>query len=112
MGSSSPPRGGRRELGAAPERPSPRVAVHPPRPDPMMNPRPAPRTVLCRRLTALVAVLVGALGIALWSAGAASAHAELLGVTPADGSVVQDPPATVEVRFSEAISLTGGSARV
>ena len=78
----------------------------------MINPRPAPRTVLCRRLAALVAVLVGALGIALWSAGAASAHAELLGVTPADGSVVQDTPATVEVRFSEAISLTGGSARV
>src|SRR4051794_14550431 len=102
MGSSSPPRGGQRELGAAPERPSPRVAVHPPRPDPMMNPRPA-HTVLCRRLAALVAVLVGALGIALWSAGAASAHAELLGVTPADGSVVQVTPATVEVRFSEAI---------
>ncbi len=78
----------------------------------MTNPRPASRTALRRRLAAIVAVLIGALGVALWSAGAASAHAELLAVTPADGSVVQDAPATVEVRFSEAVSLTGGSARV
>jgi copper transport protein len=63
-------------------------------------------------VAALVAVLVGALGMVLWSAGVASAHAELLGVTPADGSVVQDTPAAVEVRFSEAVSLAGGSARV
>ena len=76
----------------------------------MTNPRPAP--ALRRHVAALVAVLVGALGVALWSAGAASAHAELLGVTPADGSIVQDTPAVVEVRFSEAVSLTGGSARV
>ena len=76
----------------------------------MTYPRPAP--ALHRRVAAFLAVLVGALGVALWSAGAASAHAELLGVTPADGSVVPDTPAVVEVRFSEAVSLTGGSARV
>src|SRR6478609_1444517 len=74
--------------------------------------RPTPRTVLRRHLAALAAVLIGALGVALWSAGAASAHAELLGVTPADGSIVQTTPATVEVRFSESVSLAGGSARV
>ena len=33
-------------------------------------------------------------------------------MTPADGAVVADTPAVVEVRFSEAVSLTGGSARV
>jgi len=63
-------------------------------------------------VAALVAVIVGALGLALWSSGSAAAHAELLGVTPSDGSVVQDTPAVVEVRFSEAVSLAGGSARV
>jgi copper transport protein len=65
-----------------------------------------------RTLAAVVATIVLALGAALWSAGAVSAHAELLGVTPADGAVVQDTPAQVVLRFSEHVSLTGGSARV
>jgi len=39
-------------------------------------------------VAALVAVIVGALGLALWSSGSAAAHAELVGVTPSDGSVV------------------------
>ena len=68
-----------------------------------------------RTLAAAVAIAVAALavlGAALWSAGVVSAHAELLGVTPADGSVVQDTPAQVVLRFSEHVSLTGGSARV
>jgi copper transport protein len=78
----------------------------------MTNARPALRSDLRRRVAALLVVLGGVLGLVLWSSGAASAHAELLGVTPADGSVVQDAPAAVAVRFSEAVSLAGGSARV
>jgi copper transport protein len=65
-----------------------------------------------RRLAALLAIVATALGIALWSAGGVSAHAELLGVTPADGAVVQDTPAAVVLQFSEAVSLAGGSARI
>ncbi len=65
-----------------------------------------------RTFTAVAAITVVAAGAALWSAGAVSAHAELLGVTPADGAVVPDAPAQVVLRFSEHVSLTGGSARV
>jgi copper transport protein len=65
-----------------------------------------------RRVVVALVVLLGATTAALWSAGAVSAHAELLGVTPADGEVVQDTPAQVVLRFSEPVSLTGGSARV
>jgi copper transport protein len=78
----------------------------------MTPPRLAPRSDPRRRVAALFAVLAGALGLAVWTTGAVSAHAVLLGVTPADGSVVQDVPATVAVHFSEPVSLTGGSARV
>ncbi len=66
-----------------------------------------------RRSVALVlALLIGAFGTVLWSSGTVSAHAELLGVTPADGAVVATTPAQVVLQFSEAVSLTGGSARV
>jgi copper transport protein len=51
-------------------------------------------------------------GAATWTAGRASAHAELLEIVPADGEVVQEAPAEVVLRFSEQVSLTGGSARV
>jgi copper transport protein len=65
-----------------------------------------------RSLAAVMATAVIAVLAALWSAGAVSAHAELLGITPADGAVVKDTPAQVVLRFSEHVSLTGGSARV
>jgi copper transport protein len=65
-----------------------------------------------RRLTAVVALLAALVAVPLWSAGAVSAHAELLGVDPPDGAVVKDTPAEVRLRFSEHVSLTGGSARV
>jgi copper transport protein len=67
---------------------------------------------LLRRTTGALALLLAVLGVALWSAGAVSAHAELLGVDPPDGAVVQGTPAQVTLRFSEHVSLTGGSARV
>lgn len=59
-------------------------------------------------------IVLGALAVlwAGWSTGSVAAHAELLEVTPADGQVVAEAPAQVEVRFSEPVSLTGGSARV
>ncbi len=41
-----------------------------------------------------------------------SAHAELLEITPADGAIVDTAPAQVVLRFSEPVSLTGGSAGV
>ena len=44
--------------------------------------------------------------------GTASAHAELLEVVPADGAVVPEAPSGVTLRFSEPVSLTGGSVRV
>ena len=78
----------------------------------MTPPRPASRSDLRRRLVALFAVVVGCARPGPVERRAASAHAELLGVTPADGSVVQDAPAEVVLRFSEPVSLTGGSARV
>lgn len=60
----------------------------------------------------MVTALVVALGAALWTAGPAAAHAELLEIVPADGQVVPEAPAEVVLRFNEPVSLTGGSARV
>jgi len=48
----------------------------------------------------------------LWSSGRVGAHAQLLEVTPANGSVVSTAPSEVVLRFSEPVSLTGGSVRV
>lgn len=61
----------------------------------------------------LVAVVVLLLVVAAtWPAGQASAHAELVEITPADGQLVQEAPSEVVLRFSEPVSLTGGSAQV
>ena len=59
----------------------------------------------------LVGLLV-AIGGLLGANGTVSAHAELLEVVPADGAVVPEAPSGVTLRFSEAVSLTGGSVRV
>ena len=58
----------------------------------------------------LVGLLVAIGGLA--PNGTASAHAELLEVIPADGAVLPEAPSGVTLRFSEEISLTGGSVRV
>ena len=56
--------------------------------------------------------LLVAIGGLLPASGTASAHAELLEVVPADGAVVPEAPSGVTLRFSENVSLTGGSVRV
>jgi copper transport protein len=61
-------------------------------------------------LTALVAVAVVALVVL--TAVHASAHAMLLGSNPAADSVLTTPPSTVELTFSEAVTLTPDSLRV
>lgn len=65
-----------------------------------------------RRLGALLAVLVAALGLVLGGATAASAHATLEGTDPARGSVVATAPAAVTLTFSEGVSLAADSVRV
>ena len=62
-----------------------------------------------RRLGVL---LFGIVVAVLVPAGTASAHAELLDVSPADGAVLTEAPAEAVLRFSEQVSLTGGSAAV
>lgn len=42
----------------------------------------------------------------------ALAHAQLLEITPGNDELVDEPPSEVVLRFSEPVSLTGGSARV
>ncbi len=64
---------------------------------------------MTRRLGAL---LFGIVVAVLVPAGTASAHAELLDVSPADGAVLTEAPAEAVLRFSEQVSLTGGSAAV
>ena len=59
-------------------------------------------------LAALAVVVLAAAG----PAGRVVAHAELLETIPADGQVVETPPVEVVLRFSEQVSLTGGSAAV
>ncbi len=59
-------------------------------------------------LAALAIVVLAAAG----PSGRAAAHAELLETIPADGQVVETSPPEVVLRFSEQVSLTGGSAAV
>ncbi|WP_285733644.1 copper resistance CopC/CopD family protein [Kitasatospora phosalacinea] len=65
-----------------------------------------------RRLGALLAVLVAALGLVLGGATAASAHATLEGTDPERGSVVATAPTAVTLTFSEGVSLSTDSVRV
>ncbi len=65
-----------------------------------------------RRTGAIVAGLVAALGALLAPAGTALAHAELLEISPPDGAVITEAPVEAVLRFSEQVSLTGGSAAV
>lgn len=59
-----------------------------------------------RRLTALALLLGSLLGAALVSAGPASAHATVQGTTPSDGARLAAAPASITVRFDEAVVLS------
>jgi copper transport protein len=48
----------------------------------------------------------------LWGGGRVAAHAELLEVTPSDGQLLESGPTEAVLRWSEPVSITGGSARV
>lgn len=55
------------------------------------------------RVVAALAAVLAALVVALSGAVTASAHAELLSVSPLDGSMLTDLPSAVELTFSEPI---------
>jgi copper transport protein len=61
-------------------------------------------------VTALAALAVVA--VVVLTAAHASAHAMLLGSDPSAGSVLASPPSTVDLTFSEAVTLTPDSLRV
>ncbi|MEU6462361.1 copper resistance protein CopC [Streptomyces sp. NPDC046976] len=69
------------------------------------------RTITPRPRT-LVLLLLAALGALLAGAAPASAHAALTGSDPAQGVVVQQPPARVSLTFSEKVAMNGDSLRV
>lgn len=71
---------------------------------------PTPRRHL-RSARLLVALLVAVLALVL-PASAASAHAELSTTDPADGSVVDQAPRSVTLRFTEGVSLRPDGVRV
>ncbi|MEN9203022.1 MAG: copper resistance protein CopC [Thermostichus sp. DG_1_6_bins_120] len=58
--------------------------------------------------TLLPGVWGGILGLLLWLAGIQPgfAHASLLSTFPADGAVLEDPPAQIELRFNEPVRIT------
>ena len=58
----------------------------------------------------LAALLAAVFGVLL--ASPASAHAELVSSTPANGAQVERAPATVEMRFTEAVNLIPGGVRL
>jgi copper transport protein len=60
----------------------------------------------------LVLAALGLLVALLASPSTVDAHASLVGVTPADGAVLDEAPPIVEITFDELVSLTGGDARV
>jgi copper transport protein len=60
-----------------------------------------------RRLAALLVLLGTVLGIGFALAGAASAHASVVGSTPTDGSRLKSAPAVVTVTFDEPVGLGG-----
>ncbi|MEW2620210.1 copper resistance protein CopC [Streptomyces sp. NPDC048106] len=64
------------------------------------------------RLRTLVLLLLAVTGALLAGAGPASAHAALTGSDPAQGAVVEQPPARVSLTFSEKVAMNGDSLRV
>ncbi|MER6329030.1 copper resistance protein CopC [Streptomyces sp. NPDC001034] len=64
------------------------------------------------RLRTLVLLLLAVAGALLAGAGPAAAHAALTGSDPAQGVVVQQPPARVSLTFSEKVAVNNDSLRV
>lgn len=60
-----------------------------------------------RRLAALLVLLGAVLGIGFALAGAASAHASVVGSDPLDGSRLKNAPAAVTITFDEPVGLGG-----
>jgi copper transport protein len=57
-------------------------------------------------------VVLGVICVAALSGGAVSAHAEVIDVVPASGSIVSTAPDDVLVTFSERVSINGGSVEL
>ncbi|WP_433290695.1 copper resistance CopC/CopD family protein [Actinoplanes sp. CA-030573] len=64
------------------------------------------------RALRVLGVLLLALGALLLPAGPASAHAALLGSTPAPGSIIGSSPSEIVVTFSEAVTPVTGRVQV
>lgn len=62
-------------------------------------------------LYGLTAAVLGSF-LALLGAQAASAHAELLNTTPADGAVLEEAPSEMVLTFNEPVQLLDGSVRL
>lgn len=56
-----------------------------------------------RRIVVAVAVLVGLVAVQAVTAATASAHAELVSASPANGAMLAGPPDAVELVFSETV---------
>jgi copper transport protein len=65
-----------------------------------------------RLLSSALLALLGGIVIVVAAVAPASAHATLVEAVPADGSRVSTSPATVELHFSEHVSISGDSVRV
>lgn len=65
-----------------------------------------------RRLAGLAALLGTLLAVLLGTAAPASAHAALIGMDPARGSVVKTAPSRIVLTFSEGVLLSDDSLRV
>lgn len=63
-------------------------------------------------LTAALAATLAALVVLVAGAGPAAAHASLLSVDPPHGSVLDESPAQVTLRFSEPVSVELGGVRI
>ena len=79
--------------------------MHPPTPRP--HPRPSLRRLVATGATAL-AVSVAVLG---WATPAA-AHADFTSSTPADGTIGDEAPSEISLRFTEGIDLQSDGIRL
>ncbi|WP_329021131.1 copper resistance CopC/CopD family protein [Streptomyces sp. NBC_00690] len=79
-----------------------------------LHPRTGPgtRRPLHRRVLAATVLLGTVLGLLLFGAAPASAHAALTGSNPQDGAVVATAPSEVKLTFSEQIAMGKDSIRV
>ncbi|WP_254874075.1 copper resistance CopC family protein [Streptomyces sp. CAI-155] len=69
-------------------------------------------TITAPRLRLWALALVAGVGLLLGGSAPAAAHAVLEDTAPARGAVVAEPPAQVELVFSEAVSASGDGIRV